>query len=118
MCGLPSVLAVRNKNKSLSKKLKMVTKVNEYCKNYYIITIASRLEESDSRQGKHLFLFSTASRQTPGPISLLSSDYGRPYPLGIRRLELGADHSHTFSAEVKNGGVIAFTPHISLWYSS
>jgi hypothetical protein len=38
--------------------------------------------------------------------SLLSNEYLWLFPLGIKRLECEADHSHPFSAEIKNGGAV------------
>jgi hypothetical protein len=65
----------------------------------------------DSRQYK-IFLFSTASRPTLGPPSLLSNGYLGAFSPGVKRQGDEADHSPPSSAEVKEGGAIPPLPHI------
>jgi hypothetical protein len=59
----------------------------------------------DSRQGKQIFLFSTASRPPAGPTQPLIQWAPRAVFPGVKWLGREADHSPTSSAEVKNGGV-------------
>lgn len=67
----------------------------------------------DSRQGQIIFLYSTTSRPTLGPLNLRSIGYLRPkWP------ERGADHSFSSIVEVQNAGATRPLPNIYPWHSA
>jgi hypothetical protein len=58
-----------------------------------------------------MFLFTVTSRQNPGPTYPLTCWVPGCVSLGVKQRGLEADHSTTFSAEVKNGGAIPTCLH-------
>jgi hypothetical protein len=61
----------------------------------------------DSRQGKEIFLYSTASRATLGPTQPPIQWVPGALSPGVKRPRCEADHSPPSSAEVKRGGDIS-----------
>jgi hypothetical protein len=64
-------------------------------------------------EGKHFFLFSTASRQVLGPTEAPIQWVPGVLSPGIKRPGREAEHSSQCSADVKNGGAIPPLPHTS-----
>jgi hypothetical protein len=70
--------------------------------------------EVDSQQGQRIFLFSTESRLTLGPSSILYREYLGPFSPVVIRQEHDADHWPSSSSEVKNGRAIPLLLHLAL----
>jgi hypothetical protein len=67
----------------------------------------------DSRHGQVIFLFSAASRPTPGAHPALYLKITEALSPGVRRLGREADHLFPTNAEIKYGGVILPLPNTS-----
>jgi hypothetical protein len=67
-------------------------------------------EFGSSRQGKEIFLFSTASRPTSGHAHLPKQSVPGSHPTGAKRQGREADYSPPSSTKVKNGGAIPPLP--------
>jgi hypothetical protein len=65
--------------------------------------------------GRGKRFFCTASKAALGPPSLLSNGYRGLFRRGLKRTGREANHSPSFSANVKNGGATSPFPHSSAW---
>jgi hypothetical protein len=68
----------------------------------------------DSRRGLGIFLFTTVSRTALGPTQPHNQWVPEALSLGVKRPRREADHSPSFSAEVKNEWSYTFTSPIRL----
>jgi len=69
----------------------------------------------DYWQGLGIFLFTIVSRPALGPTQPPMQWVSWALSLGIKRPELGADHSPPFSTESRNSWSCTFTPDMSSW---